>query len=68
MVYQTFVHKSDSTQALHILYSDINCENQAITYDLITSTGTRTYALFCDKTRVPMFYLDSYVARPIVPI
>ena len=24
--------------------------------------------LFCDKTRVPMFYFDSNTTRPIVPL
>jgi len=34
---------------------------------LITHTQNRTYILFCNKTRVPMFYFDSKTARPIVP-
>ena len=32
---------------------------------LITRTQTSTYILFCDKTRVPMFYFDSNTTRPI---
>ena len=38
----------------------------ASTRILITRTRTSTDILFCDKTRVPMFYFDSNTARPIV--
>jgi len=30
----------------------------------ITCTRTSTYILFCDKTRVHMFYFDYKTARP----
>jgi len=33
---------------------------------LIARTRTSTDILFCDKARVPMFYFDSYTARPTV--
>ena len=32
-------------------------------YELITLTRTSYYSLFCDKTRVQMFYFDSYTTR-----
>ena len=32
-------------------------------YKLITLTRTSYYSLFCDKTRVQMFYFDSYTTR-----
>jgi len=35
---------------------------------LITRTQTSTDILFCDKTRVPMFYFDSKTVRPIMPL
>jgi len=31
-------------------------------------TKFETDVLFCDKTRVSMFYFDSKTARPIVPL
>ena len=34
----------------------------------ITRTQTRTDIIFCDKTRVPMFYFDSNTTRPIAPL
>ena len=35
---------------------------------LITHTRTSMDILFCDKTRVPMFYFDSKTAMSIVPL
>ena len=40
----------------------------ASTSALITRTRTSTDSLFCDKTRVPMFYFDSKTAIPIVSL
>jgi len=40
----------------------------ASTSALITHTQASTDILFCDKTRVLMFYFDSKTARPIVPL
>jgi len=35
---------------------------------LITRTQTSTDILFCNKTGVPMFYFNSKMAQPIVPL
>jgi len=39
----------------------------ASTVDLITLTQT-SMDIICNKTRVLMFYFDSYTARPIIPL
>jgi len=41
------------------------CTNKS---GLTTCTQTSTDILFCDKTRVQMFYFDSRTARLIVPL
>jgi len=35
---------------------------------LITRTQMSTDILFCDKTRIPMFYFDSKTERSIMPL
>jgi len=40
----------------------------ASTSSLITRIRKSTDILFCNKTRIPVFYLESNTARPIWPL